>query len=135
VKEKDGKWLSAFSASPEQHDYRAKVEKGKRRPYYHTVGCAFDQQMIWENNNDLIRLAAALGTKRAVTSPTFCLVVEHPTQKFLLVHMDLYRLHDADDVLTISVTGGTVKVNGTNFTSGNTYTVTGNTTVVSTASA
>lgn len=46
-------------------------------------------------------LAAFLGAKRAVTSPTFCLVVEHPTDKFLLVHMDLYRLHDADDVLTI----------------------------------
>ena len=46
-------------------------------------------------------LAAFLGAKRAVTSPTFCLVVEHPTEKFLLVHMDLYRLHDADDVLTI----------------------------------
>ena len=61
VKEKDGKWLSAFSASPEQHDDRAKVEKGKRRPYYHTVGCAFDQQMIWENNNDLLRLAKVLG--------------------------------------------------------------------------
>ena len=46
-------------------------------------------------------LAAALGAKRAVTSPTFCLVVEHPTAKFLLVHMDLYRLHDPDEVLTI----------------------------------
>ena len=46
-------------------------------------------------------LAAALGAKRAITSPTLCLVVEHPTEKFLLVHMDLYRLHDADDVLTI----------------------------------
>lgn len=46
-------------------------------------------------------LAAYLGAKRAVTSPTFCLVVEHPTSRFLLVHMDLYRLHDADDVLTI----------------------------------
>lgn len=46
-------------------------------------------------------LAAALGARRAVTSPTFCLVVEHPTDKFLLVHMDLYRLHDADDVLAI----------------------------------
>ena len=46
-------------------------------------------------------LAAFLGAKRAVTSPTFCLVVEHPTEKFLLVHMDLYRLKDADDVLTI----------------------------------
>ena len=41
-------------------------------------------------------LAAFLGAKRAVTSPTFCLVVEHPTEKFLLVHMDLYRLQDAD---------------------------------------
>ena len=46
-------------------------------------------------------LAASIGAKRAVTSPTFCLVVEHPTDRFLLVHMDLYRLHDEDDVLTI----------------------------------
>ncbi len=46
-------------------------------------------------------VAAALGAKRPVTSPTFCLVVEHPTERLLLVHMDLYRLHDADDVLTI----------------------------------
>lgn len=38
-----------------------------------------------------------------------------------------------DDVLTISVTGGTVKVNGSNFTSGSTHTVAGNVTVVSTA--
>ena len=61
VKEVDGKFLSAFSASPEQYDYRVKVKKGKRRPYYHTVGCAFDQQMIWENNNDLLRIAKILG--------------------------------------------------------------------------
>lgn len=46
-------------------------------------------------------LAAALGAKRAVTSPTFCLVVEHPVEKFLLVHMDLYRLHGPDDVLDL----------------------------------
>lgn len=46
-------------------------------------------------------LAASIGARRAVTSPTFCLVVEHPTDRFLLVHMDLYRLHDEDDVLTI----------------------------------
>ena len=46
-------------------------------------------------------LAASLGATRAVTSPTFCLVVEHPTDRFLLVHMDLYRLKDEDDVLTI----------------------------------
>ena len=46
-------------------------------------------------------LAAYLGAKNAVTSPTFCIVVEHQTEKFLLVHMDLYRLHDADDVLAV----------------------------------
>lgn len=38
------------------------------------------------------------------------------------------------DVLTISVTGGTITVNGSAFTSGNTHTVTANVTVVSTAS-
>ena len=42
------------------------------------------------------------------------------------------NLHSGD-VLTISVTGGTVKVNNVSHTSGNTYTVTGNTAVVSTA--
>lgn len=46
-------------------------------------------------------LARALGAKKPATSPTFCLVVEHPTDKMLLVHMDLYRLHGADDVLAI----------------------------------
>ena len=46
-------------------------------------------------------LAAALGAKRAVTSPTFCLVVEHPTDTLLLVHLDLYRLHGPDDVLDL----------------------------------
>ncbi len=39
----------------------------------------------------------------------------------------------AGDVLTITCSGGTVKVNNTSFTSGNTYTVAGDTTVVSTA--
>ena len=46
-------------------------------------------------------LAAALGAGRAVTSPTFCLVSEHPARDFMLVHMDLYRLHGPDDVLAI----------------------------------
>jgi len=43
----------------------------------------------------------ALGVKRAVTSPTFCLVAEHPSPRFLLVHMDLYRLRSPEDVLAI----------------------------------
>ena len=46
-------------------------------------------------------VAAALGVRRAVTSPTFCLVSEHPFGDTKLVHMDLYRLHDEDDVLSI----------------------------------
>jgi len=46
-------------------------------------------------------LCAALGAKRAVTSPTFCIVSEHPAGRFLLVHMDLYRLRCEDDVLQV----------------------------------
>lgn len=50
-------------------------------------------------------LAAALGVKGRVTSPTFCLVQEHvapPGARIpLLVHMDLYRLGGEDDVLAI----------------------------------
>ena len=34
-------------------------------------------------------LCAALGARRAVTSPTFCIVSEHPAERFLVVHMDL----------------------------------------------
>jgi tRNA threonylcarbamoyladenosine biosynthesis protein TsaE len=46
-------------------------------------------------------LCAALGARRVVTSPTFCIVSEHPAERFLVVHMDLYRLHDEDDVLQV----------------------------------
>ena len=47
-----GHWLAAFSASPEVR---------YRRRYYHTVGCAFDQQMIQENNAAFVRFAKILG--------------------------------------------------------------------------
>ena len=65
VRDFGGKRLAAFSASPEQ------VVAGKREswtdpvvgmPYYHTVGCAFDQQMLWQNARDLVSMAEALGT-------------------------------------------------------------------------
>lgn len=46
-------------------------------------------------------LAAALGVGGRVTSPTFCIVQEHRSEKIFLVHMDLYRLHGEDDVLAI----------------------------------
>ena len=64
VAETNGLYLSAFSASPEQmvgkfeDTIRWGVDKAR---YYTTVGCAFDQQMIWENNHDLLRFADILG--------------------------------------------------------------------------
>lgn len=51
-------------------------------------------------------LAAALGAKGRVASPTFCIVREHPMDGGeagipMLVHMDLYRLNGEDDVEAI----------------------------------
>ena len=55
-------------------------------------------------------LAAALGVPGRVNSPTFCIVQEHRATFArskvdlplpYLVHMDLYRLHDEDDVIAI----------------------------------
>ena len=49
-------------------------------------------------------LAAALGVSGRVTSPTFCIVQEHPPRTAggaFLVHMDLYRLQGEADVLAI----------------------------------
>lgn len=46
-------------------------------------------------------LAAAMGVSGRVTSPTFCIVREHVGGQRLLVHMDLYRLHDESDVESI----------------------------------
>ncbi len=56
VEEVDGKFLVKESASPEQT-----VIVGKEWIYYHTVGCAFDQQMLYENYYDLLRAAHLLG--------------------------------------------------------------------------
>ena len=69
VKDIDGKMLAAASASPEQiatPDGKWDWKKGKP-PYYRTIGCAFDQQMMWETADDLLRLAGVLGTNDAVT--------------------------------------------------------------------
>lgn len=41
-------------------------------------------------------LARALGSTAAVTSPTYTLVHEYPTPDGPLVHIDAYRLQDAD---------------------------------------
>ena len=75
VKDFDGKMLSAFSASPEQMAtgvedtwWKDPANRGKPKPYYTTVGCAFDQMMIWETARDLLMLADALGTNDAVVA-------------------------------------------------------------------
>ena len=57
VKEYDGEYLTSFSASPEQMHNGAWIRNGT---YYHTVGCAFDQQMIYENGKDFIKAAEIL---------------------------------------------------------------------------
>lgn len=48
----DGLYRTDFSASPEQV---------QNKQYYHTRGCAFDQQMIWENGRDFVEAAEHLG--------------------------------------------------------------------------
>ena len=50
--ESDGKLLVRDSASPEQ------LQDGK---YYQTTGCAFDQQMVYENHKCVLLAAEALG--------------------------------------------------------------------------
>ena len=68
VKEKDGKMLAAVSASPEQFVTTGRKNGRNVGHYYQTTGCAFDQQMIRETGDDLLRLAAALGTNDAVVA-------------------------------------------------------------------
>lgn len=51
-----GYLLASPSASPEQYSKKTK------RPYL-TVGCAFDQEMIYENHRDVVKAADLLGKK------------------------------------------------------------------------
>ena len=62
VKKYDGDYLTLDSASPEQMLNRKWVPRGQ---YYTTIGCAFDQQMIWENGKDMLRAAELLGMEQA----------------------------------------------------------------------
>ncbi len=54
----DGEYLSVFSASPEQYTAEG---------YYLTVGCSFDQQMLYENGYDFLELAKAAGVENIDT--------------------------------------------------------------------
>lgn len=57
--EKDGFLLTKYSASPEQEE---------DHHYYHTTGCAFDQQMIYENHKNTIQAAELLHREEPVVS-------------------------------------------------------------------
>lgn len=62
VKNYDGRYLTARSASPEQSMSRYWITQlGHRQMYYHTVGCAFDQQLTYENGKDFIKCSELLG--------------------------------------------------------------------------
>ena len=58
VEKRDGKYLAKVSASPEQ--------QGTDGKYYVTVGCAFDQQMIYENYRRTLEAAAILGIEEPI---------------------------------------------------------------------
>lgn len=57
--ENNGACLVKYSASPEQHHNGA---------CYHTMGCAFDQQLVWESHNDLLKIAELLQLNNSVTA-------------------------------------------------------------------
>lgn len=55
------RYLCSYSASPEQIlSGGVWIDQHTIQQYYHTVGCAFDQQMIFENAQDDLRCAARL---------------------------------------------------------------------------
>lgn len=58
----DGRYLCSFSASPEQILSGDWVMAHKRQQYWHTVGCAFDQQFIYQNAVDDLKCAELLNT-------------------------------------------------------------------------
>jgi len=59
----NGVYLSVFSASPEQRHkgYLSGEAPSGAKGCYTTVGCAFDQQMIYENDRDFLRAHKLLG--------------------------------------------------------------------------
>lgn len=60
VKNYDGRYLCNFSASPEQILSGNWVHTHQNQQYYLTVGCAFDQQFIYQNATDDLKCADLL---------------------------------------------------------------------------
>ena len=55
--QEDGTLLVKYSASPEQ----VADPKDRSKGHYHTKGCAFDQEMVWECYTDTLKYADLLG--------------------------------------------------------------------------
>ncbi len=66
-KYEDGRYLCSFSASPEQILSGWWVNEHAYQQYIQTVGCSFDQQMIYENVKDDLDASAVLGATDDLT--------------------------------------------------------------------
>ncbi len=64
----DDRYLCSFSASPEQIINGLWNEKYRVQQYHHTVGCAFDQQMIFETAKDDLCCSELLNYSDGVTA-------------------------------------------------------------------
>ncbi|MCB1129630.1 MAG: glycoside hydrolase N-terminal domain-containing protein [Verrucomicrobiae bacterium] len=61
IETKDGHLLVENSASPEiKHPWPPPISGGE---HYQTVGCTYDQSLVWQNHTDLLRAAEILGIK------------------------------------------------------------------------
>lgn len=67
VKNYNGRYLCRFSASPEQILSGDWVSEHKYQQYFHTVGCSFDQQFIFENACDDLKCADILDISDEIT--------------------------------------------------------------------
>lgn len=61
VKNYDGRYLCSYSASPEQILSGSWVKQHAKQQYWHTIGCGFDQQFLYENAVDDLKCAEILG--------------------------------------------------------------------------
>lgn len=67
VRKYDGSYLCCYSASPEQILSGHWELGAKEQQYYHTIGCAFDEQFLEQNARNDLRIAAILGKKDEIT--------------------------------------------------------------------
>lgn len=67
VKKYGDEYLCMVSASPEQILSGVWIKEYRQQQYYATIGCAFDQQMLYENAKDDLRFSKILGVKDDVT--------------------------------------------------------------------